>query len=65
MDTPTASDTLPESLDGGLSTPISYDSDEFSSEKILLLKHLARIELETGWKTSDRAAELRMIWGFA
>lgn len=43
----------------------TFDSDNFSSEKIILLKHLAKIERETGWKTSDRAAELRSLWGFA
>lgn len=39
--------------------------DDYSSQKIILLKHLAKIERETGWKTSERAAELRMLWGFA
>jgi hypothetical protein len=38
--------------------------EQYSSEKITLLKHLAKIERETGWKTSDRAAELRKLWGF-
>ncbi|KJK65498.1 specific transcription factor domain protein [Aspergillus parasiticus SU-1] len=38
--------------------------EEYATEKILLLKHLARIENETGWKTSDRAADLRKLWGF-
>ncbi|KAJ5770926.1 uncharacterized protein N7511_002977 [Penicillium nucicola] len=57
-------DTLSESPGDGPSAVENYDSDEFSSEKILLLKHLARIERETGWKTSDRATELRMLWGF-
>lgn len=42
-----------------------HEADEFCPEKIMLLKHLAKIERETGWKTSDRAAELRMLWGFA
>lgn len=37
--------------------------EEHPAEKILLLKHLARIERETGWKTSDRATNLRMLWG--
>lgn len=36
--------------------------EEYAAEKILLLKQLARIELETGWKTTDRAAALRMLW---
>lgn len=43
----------------------SLDSDTFCTEKIVLLRHLAKIESETGWKTSDRAAELRLLWGFA
>ncbi|KAI9929559.1 hypothetical protein ASPWEDRAFT_172784 [Aspergillus wentii DTO 134E9] len=38
--------------------------EEYAAEKILLLKHLTRIERETGWKTSDRAGELRGLWGF-
>ncbi|KAB8218971.1 hypothetical protein BDV33DRAFT_204836 [Aspergillus novoparasiticus] len=38
--------------------------EEYATEKILLLKHLARIENETGWKTLDRAADLRKLWGF-
>jgi hypothetical protein len=37
--------------------------DEHPAEKIALLKHLAKIERETGWKTSNRAAELRRLWG--
>ncbi|RAH67339.1 uncharacterized protein BO66DRAFT_441299 [Aspergillus aculeatinus CBS 121060] len=37
--------------------------EEYATEKILLLKHLSRIDAETGWKTSDRAAELRGLWG--
>lgn len=36
---------------------------EFPAEKMALLKHLAKIERETGWKTSDRARELRILWG--
>ncbi|KAE8393526.1 putative Zn(II)2Cys6 transcription factor [Aspergillus alliaceus] len=40
------------------------DAEEYASEKIALLKQLARIERETGWKTSDRASELRGLWGF-
>ncbi|KAJ4982628.1 alkaline phosphatase family protein [Stagonosporopsis vannaccii] len=38
--------------------------EEHPAEKIVLLRHLARIERETGWKTSGRAAELRKLWGF-
>ncbi|KAH6954163.1 hypothetical protein DER45DRAFT_615494 [Fusarium avenaceum] len=37
--------------------------DDFPAEKIALLRHLAKIERETGWKTSDRARDLRMLWG--
>ncbi|KAH6999521.1 putative Zn(II)2Cys6 transcription factor [Ilyonectria destructans] len=39
--------------------------DEHAAEKIALLKQLARIEKETGWKTSDRSEELRKLWGLA
>ncbi|KZL72219.1 alkaline phosphatase family protein, partial [Colletotrichum tofieldiae] len=39
--------------------------EDFASEKLALLRHLARIERETGWKTSERSAELRNLWGFA
>ncbi|KAH7123061.1 putative Zn(II)2Cys6 transcription factor [Dactylonectria macrodidyma] len=38
-------------------------ADEYAPEKIALLKQLARIEKETGWKTSDRSQELRNLWG--
>ncbi|GKZ60764.1 hypothetical protein AnigIFM63309_008415 [Aspergillus niger] len=45
--------------------PVAADiSEKYASEKIALLKQLARIESETGWKTSDRASELRNLWGF-
>ncbi|EAU35406.1 conserved hypothetical protein [Aspergillus terreus NIH2624] len=45
--------------------PVAADiSEKYASEKIALLKQLARIECETGWKTSDRASELRNLWGF-
>ncbi|KAL2816078.1 fungal-specific transcription factor domain-containing protein [Aspergillus granulosus] len=44
---------------------LGSDQDEYAAEKILLLKQLARIERETGWKTSDRAASLRSLWGLA
>jgi hypothetical protein len=39
--------------------------EEYATEKVLLLKHLATIERETGWKTSDRAADLRALWEMA
>ncbi|KAL4933017.1 uncharacterized protein BDV17DRAFT_145245 [Aspergillus undulatus] len=42
----------------------SWESeDDYPAEKLLILKHLSRIERETGWKTSDRAAALRSLWG--
>lgn len=40
-------------------------ADEHAAEKIALLKQLARIENDTGWKTSDRSEELRKLWGLA
>ncbi|KAJ5516857.1 hypothetical protein N7527_008417 [Penicillium freii] len=56
--------------DPTLITPGSYltsktmDEEEmFAAEKVALLKHLARIERETGWDTSARAANLRSLWG--
>lgn len=36
---------------------------DFSAEKLALLKHLAIVERETGWKTSGRARDLRVLWG--
>lgn len=36
---------------------------EYAIEKFALLKHLARIERETGWPTSSKATELRKCWG--
>lgn len=39
-------------------------TEEYALEKIFLLKQLSRIEQETGWKTSERAAQLRELWGF-
>ncbi|KAF2019572.1 hypothetical protein BU24DRAFT_439648 [Aaosphaeria arxii CBS 175.79] len=48
------------------STAVEEDNhveEEFPAEQIALLKHLARIERDTGWKTSGRAAELRKMWG--
>ncbi|KAH7265901.1 hypothetical protein B0J15DRAFT_235693 [Fusarium solani] len=38
------------------------ETGDFPAEKMALLKHLAKIERETGWKTSDRARELRILW---
>jgi hypothetical protein len=42
-------------------SPCEYN--EFAAEKIALLGHLAKIKRETGWKTSDRAKDLRILWG--
>ncbi|KZL88059.1 alkaline phosphatase family protein [Colletotrichum incanum] len=42
-----------------------HGTEDFASEKLALLRHLAQIEKETGWKTSERSAELRNLWGFA
>jgi hypothetical protein len=39
------------------------DCEDFAAEKIALLRHLAKIERETGWKTSERARDLRILWG--
>jgi hypothetical protein len=41
----------------------SSESEDFAAKKLALLKHLAKIERETGWKTSERAKDLRMLWG--
>ncbi|OAL47019.1 hypothetical protein IQ07DRAFT_546297 [Pyrenochaeta sp. DS3sAY3a] len=41
----------------------SEDGEEYAIEKFALLKHLARIERETGWPTSRKATELRKCWG--
>lgn len=63
--TPIIRDVLNRSLSHENTAQDDLQDDDYCSEKILLLKHLAKIERETGWKTSDRAAELRMLWGFA
>lgn len=39
------------------------EPEDFAAEKIALLRQLARIERATGWKTSERARELRVLWG--
>ncbi|KAF4970017.1 hypothetical protein FSARC_2834 [Fusarium sarcochroum] len=38
------------------------DMDDFAAEKLALLRHLAKIERETGWRTSERAKDLRVLW---
>lgn len=63
--TPIIRDVLNRSPSHEHTAQDDLQDDDYCSEKILLLKHLAKIERETGWKTSDRAAELRMLWGFA
>jgi hypothetical protein len=47
---------LPDESDGA-------DDVYYAAEKLALLKHLAKIERETGWRTSERAADLRRLWG--
>lgn len=39
------------------------ESLKYAEEKFTLLKHLQVIQSETGWKTDDRARELRHLWG--
>jgi hypothetical protein len=39
------------------------NKEDHAVEKLALLKHLRKIEKETGWITSRRAAELRRLWG--
>ena len=39
------------------------NEEEYAAEKLSLLKHLSKIEREIGWTTSDRAADLRRLWG--
>ncbi|KAJ4982961.1 alkaline phosphatase family protein [Stagonosporopsis vannaccii] len=39
------------------------DGGEHAAEKFALLKHLARIERDTGWPTAIRSAALRKLWG--
>ncbi|PYH77471.1 hypothetical protein BO82DRAFT_319710 [Aspergillus uvarum CBS 121591] len=60
---PGSPDLLDLTGSGALSVQESTMAEEYATEKILLLEHLSRIEAETGWKTSDRAAELRGLWG--
>ncbi|EGU80412.1 hypothetical protein FOXB_09061 [Fusarium oxysporum f. sp. conglutinans Fo5176] len=38
------------------------EPEDLAAEKIALLKHLAKIERETGWKTTERAKDLRILW---
>lgn len=64
-----AGQVLGNSLDGqeNAASPAGdagfFENEEHASEKLALLKHLAKIERETGWKTSTRASELRNLWG--
>lgn len=34
-----------------------------TAEKLALLRYLATIQRTTGWKTSDRARDMRVLWG--
>lgn len=61
-DTSVSSDWSSQSGKSPESTRRREDAD-FAAEKLALLKHLAIIERETGWKTSDRARDLRVLWG--
>ncbi|OJJ06449.1 hypothetical protein ASPVEDRAFT_45847 [Aspergillus versicolor CBS 583.65] len=52
------------SLAGDDASLETWEGEErYAAEKVLLLKQLVRIERETGWKTSDRAVDLRLLWG--
>lgn len=60
----------PENCPGGHESATSpagddsiFEQEEHTAEKIALLKHLGKIERETGWKTSARASQLRTMWG--
>lgn len=63
------SSSNPTSSPGGHESVISAAGDDamfeekHAAEKIALLKHLGKIERETGWKTSGRASQLRTMWG--
>jgi hypothetical protein len=43
-------------------TPDKEDGAEYAAEKIALLKHLAKIERESGWPTASQATALRRLW---
>lgn len=62
-----SSSSNPENSPSGhesAATPAGDDAEEeHAAEKIALLKHLGKIERETGWKTSARASQLRTMWG--
>jgi hypothetical protein len=51
----------------GVSARLDQDDiandEEYAAEKLVLLRHFSRIERETGWTTSGRAADLRRFWG--
>lgn len=48
---------------GGAGDGGSTGLEEFAEEKVALLKHLSVIQQRTGWKTWDRARDLRVLWG--
>lgn len=52
-----------ESTGGGAEDRGSTGLEEFAEEKVALLKHLSVIQQKTGWKTWDRAKDLRVLWG--
>ncbi|PYI09799.1 hypothetical protein BO78DRAFT_22899 [Aspergillus sclerotiicarbonarius CBS 121057] len=56
-------ENMPLARSSGATPNVAEVEDLYAAEKILLLKHLTRIERESGWKTSDRAATLRGLWG--
>ena len=47
----------------GVTFGTADDGNEYAAEKFALLKHLARIQQETGWPTAGKATELRQRWG--
>lgn len=49
--------------EGSVSSLTASENSSYAAEKIALLRHLGKIEQLTGWKTSDRARELRLLWG--
>jgi hypothetical protein len=68
----TALDAVPKKALSGQWRPVDAGTAEeaddptdmdFAAEKVALLRHLAKIERETGWKTKERARDLRVLWG--
>lgn len=44
-------------------TLVEEEGAEHAAERMALLKHLAKIERETGWPTAIKATALRRLWG--